>query len=60
MSRARLVCLLRGHGWVKTPYPGSDTPDGFFLCCRRCGRERGTRHTGVDGGMGGSMGPVHG
>ena len=27
-------CLLRGHGWARTPYPGSEgAPDAFFLRC---------------------------
>ena len=35
------VCMLTNHKWVKTRYPtGSDgEAGGFFVRCRRCGKE---------------------
>ena len=35
------VCMLINHKWVKTRYPpGSDgEAGGFFVRCRRCGKE---------------------
>ena len=29
------VCLLRGHRWARTPYPGGEDT-GFFLRCLYC------------------------
>ena len=29
------VCLLRGHRWARTPYPGSEG-SGYFVRCRYC------------------------
>jgi hypothetical protein len=28
------------HQWDKVMYPDADSPNGFFLRCRRCGKER--------------------
>jgi hypothetical protein len=56
----RVRCLLIDHRWVKTPYPDGDTADAFYLRCKKCGRSRDMRSSGVDGAMGGGMGPWHG
>jgi hypothetical protein len=34
----RVICLAIGHRYLRARYP--DSPDGYFLRCRRCGRER--------------------
>ena len=45
------LCLLRGHRWVKTPYPGSEGPESFFVRCTSCRHENhngmGVRATGA-------------
>ncbi len=45
------LCLLRGHRWVRTPYPGSDSADSFFVRCTSCHHENhngmGVRATGA-------------
>lgn len=35
------VCKLKGHDWVKSPYPpaASGERTGTFMRCRRCGKE---------------------
>jgi hypothetical protein len=50
------VCKLAGHGWLKIGYsPGTDgEAAGFFLRCRRCGKENhkaGTVARGAGGGF---------
>jgi len=44
------VCMLMNHKWVKTRYPtGSDgEAGGFFVRCRRCGKED---HPGATGAV---------
>ena len=44
----RLVCLLLGHRWLKTPYADADTGDGYLLRCRRCSKETEAAGSGVD------------
>lgn len=39
---ARLLCLVTGHRWSRASYPAADMPDGYFLRCRRCGKEKET------------------
>jgi hypothetical protein len=56
-SKRFSVCMLMNHKWVKTRYPlGSDgEAGGFFVRCRRCGKEN------HDAGVGGSgEGPIAG
>jgi len=36
----RLVCVVIGHRWLHQRYPDADAPDGFFLRCSRCAREK--------------------
>jgi len=52
------ICRVKGaHKWVKTGYPpGSDgEASGFFLRCRRCGKEN--HDTGIiAGGPAGAAG----
>lgn len=45
----RLVCLLMGHRYVKTPYPNADTADGFYLRCLRCCKDTDPATTNVNG-----------
>lgn len=49
--RQRWRCwALLSHKYVRIRYPGS--PDGHYLRCARCGREREeTGGTGYSGGM---------
>jgi len=39
MSVSRVRCFLLGHRWLRVRYDGDDTPDGYFLRCRRCATE---------------------
>ena len=48
----RLRCLAAGHRWNKIRYPEADTAEGYFLRCRRCGKENHDDSSGVDGAMG--------
>ena len=41
----RIRCLLTGHKWLRVRYP--DSPDGFFLRCKRCGKETDDEGAGV-------------
>jgi hypothetical protein len=45
------LCLLRGHRWARTPYPGTDSADSFFVRCTSCHHENhngmGVRATGA-------------
>lgn len=34
----RVLCAITSHPYVRIRYP--DSPDGYFLRCKRCGRER--------------------
>jgi hypothetical protein len=47
----RAVCTVLGHRFLRIRYPGS--PDGYFLRCTRCGRER--EEKGGDPSLGGGM-----
>ena len=47
----RMLCFVIGHAWRRTPDPDADTADAYYLACRRCGRRREARTSGVDGGM---------
>lgn len=49
----RVVCFVRSHRWAKVRYPGSDTDEGYYLHCLRCGKD----NHGLGGssiGMGGA------
>ena len=51
----RLVCAVFGHRYVRIRYPGS--PDGYYLRCDRCAKERDD----IAGGGGiatGAFGPL--
>ena len=52
----RVLCLLKGHGWVKTRYEGADTAEGYYLTCRRCGRQRHGGGTTINQGAHGMGG----
>ena len=45
------LCLLRGHRWARTAYPGADGPDAYFVRCTSCLYENhngmGVRPTGA-------------
>jgi hypothetical protein len=47
-------CLVLGHKYLRVRYP--DSPDGYFLRCRRCSHERdeqvaaSSRTSGIWGG----------
>ena len=49
----RVWCFVVGHKWHKLAYEGADTGDGFYLRCRRCGKEN---HDDDPGGVRGAMG----
>jgi hypothetical protein len=51
MNVGRAPCFLVGHRWQKIRYEGADTPDGFFLRCRRCAKENHTEPSGVNGAV---------
>lgn len=36
----RLVCTVIGHRWQRQRYPDADAPNGYFLRCARCAREK--------------------
>ncbi|WP_460459819.1 hypothetical protein [Angustibacter peucedani] len=38
--RLRIRCKLLGHHYVRVRYP--DSPDGYYLRCLRCHKERDT------------------
>lgn len=38
MDKAYLLCLVIGHRYDRLRYP--DSPDGYFMRCRRCRHER--------------------
>lgn len=38
MNRMALLCLVIGHGYEPRRYP--ESPDGYYLWCRRCHHER--------------------
>ncbi len=44
------LCLVRGHRWLRTPYPES-AGQSYFVRCRSCGFENhngmGVRATGA-------------
>jgi hypothetical protein len=40
------LCLLRGHVWARTPYPGGEDT-GFFLRCLSCRYENHNAGIGV-------------
>ena len=42
---SRMRCLVTGHKWLRVKYAGS--PDGFFLRCKRCGKETDDAGTAV-------------
>ena len=49
----RTICILIGHRYVRIRYP--ESPDGYFLRCVRCWRER-TEPGGGAAFMGGALG----
>jgi hypothetical protein len=38
VDKAYLLCLVIGHRYDRLRYP--DSPDGYFMRCRRCRHER--------------------
>ena len=34
----RVLCVVVGHRYVRIRYPGS--PDGYYLLCARCAKQR--------------------
>ena len=38
MDKTYLLCMVIGHRYDRLRYP--DSPDGYFLRCRRCLHER--------------------
>ncbi len=53
MTRSGLLCLVIGHRYDQLRYP--DSPDGYYLRCRRCGHERDD--TGTETRLGVGRGP---
>lgn len=48
----RWKCWLLTHRYVRIRYPGSDSPDGYYLRCTRCNNEReASGGWGYSGGM---------
>ena len=44
----RVLCAVLGHRYLRFRYPGS--PDGYYLKCARCAKERD--EIGGGGGIG--------
>ena len=38
VDKTHLLCMVIGHRYDRLRYP--DSPDGYFLRCRRCRHER--------------------